>query len=234
MRATSLVLLASLLCVLSTNAFVFVPSRGTIIHRHLKSRLPASLPLPPLVERREGSFVLSDDQIKPIIRFGKGDKKVFINAFGTWCVAVSLITLPVWSAAMFLVNLLSKINKKFDENKAIYDRTGKIWAKIWLTMIGSFPTFSGDVDRLKGQKGPCLFVANHASWLDIPILCTVLEPTFKFIAKGSLRKVPCIGQQLAGVSISSADGISLHRSSCRLTECTTNLTNLHFYRVTIF
>jgi 1-acyl-sn-glycerol-3-phosphate acyltransferase len=160
---------------------------------------------------------------------------VFINAFGMWSVAVSAITLPVWSAAMFLVNLLSKINKKFDENKAIYDRTGKIWAKIWLTMIGSYPTFTGDLDRLKGQKGACLFVANHASWLDIPILCTVLDPTFKFIAKGSLRKVPCIGQQLAGVSISSADYVSLHRSSGRLTECTTNLTNLHFfYRATIF
>jgi 1-acyl-sn-glycerol-3-phosphate acyltransferase len=124
-----------------------------------------------------------------------------INAYGLWCAAVSVITLPIWSAAMFLVNLLSKINKKFDANKAIYDKTGKIWAKTWLTLIGSFPTISGDIDRLKGSKGPCLFVANHASWLDIPILCTVLDPVFKFIAKGSLRKVPCIGQQLAGVSV---------------------------------
>jgi hypothetical protein len=201
MRSNSPVLLASLLCVASTNAFVFAPSRGTI-HRHgyLKSQLPALLPLPPLIDRREGSFVLSDAQVKPIIRLGKGDKKMMVNVFGLWCAAVSIVTLPIWSAAMSLVNLLSKINKKFDANKAIYDKTGKIWAKTWLTMIGSYPTFSGDIDRLKGQKGPCLFVANHASWLDIPILCTVLDPTFKFIAKGSLRKVPCIGQQLAGVS----------------------------------
>jgi hypothetical protein len=203
MRSNSPVLLASLLCVASANAFVFAPSsRGTIYrHRHLKSQLPVSLPLPPLVDRRDGSFVLSDAQVKPVIRFGKGNTKMIVNAFGLWCAAVSIVTLPIWSAAMSLVNLLSKINKKFDTNKAIYDKTGKIWAKIWLTMIGSYPTFSGDIDRLKGQKGPCLFVANHASWLDIPILCTVLDPTFKFIAKGSLRKVPCIGQQLAGVSV---------------------------------
>jgi hypothetical protein len=198
MRSNSLVLLASLLCVASTNAFV--PSRGTK-HRHLKSQLPAAIPLQPLVDRRDGSFVLTDEQVKPIFRLGKGDKKVLLNAFGLWCAAVSVITLPIWSAAMFLVGRLGKINKKFDTDKAIYDRTGKIWAKIWLKMINSYPTFSGDVDRLKGNKGACLFVANHASWLDIPVLCTVLDPTFKFIAKGELRKVPCIGQQLAGVSL---------------------------------
>ena len=34
---------------------------------------------------------------------------------------------------------------------------------------------------------------------DIPVLCTVLDPVFKFIAKGELSKVPCIGTQLSGV-----------------------------------
>jgi 1-acyl-sn-glycerol-3-phosphate acyltransferase len=34
--------------------------------------------------------------------------------------------------------------------------------------------------------------------VDIPVLCTVLDPVFKFIAKGELAKVPCIGTQLSG------------------------------------
>lgn len=34
--------------------------------------------------------------------------------------------------------------------------------------------------------------------VDIPVLCTVLNPVFKFIAKGELAKVPCIGTQLSG------------------------------------
>lgn len=29
-----------------------------------------------------------------------------------------------------------------------------------------------------------LIVANHASWLDIPVLCTAVDGPFKFIAKG--------------------------------------------------
>lgn len=91
-----------------------------------------------------------------------------------------------------------------DVNKAEYDNTGKIWAKAWLTATNSYPTISGNLERLQAgnDAGACLFVANHASWLDIPVLCTVLDPVFKFIAKGELSKVPCIGQQLAGVRTS--------------------------------
>jgi 1-acyl-sn-glycerol-3-phosphate acyltransferase len=89
-----------------------------------------------------------------------------------------------------------------DDNRQLYDTTGKIWSKTWLILINSYPTITGDLERLKAgnDNGACLFVANHASWLDIPVLCTVLDPVFKFIAKGELSKVPCIGTQLSGVS----------------------------------
>lgn len=41
-------------------------------------------------------------------------------------------------------------------------------------------------------------MANHASWLDIPVLCTCLDNVFKFISKSELKNAPCIGQQLRG------------------------------------
>ena len=53
-----------------------------------------------------------------------------------------------------------------------------------------------------GSNGACLFVANHASFLDIAVLCCVLDPVFKFIAKDSLAKFPGVGKQLVGVSFS--------------------------------
>ena len=144
------------------------------------------------------SFILSRDEINPIIKFGEPPKEKIINAHGLWCLIVSLITCPIWLLAMSIVA------KKGDNdvNKAEYDNTGKIWSKAWLTATNSYPTISGNMERLKAgnDAGACLFVANHASWLDIPVLCTVLDPVFKFIAKGELTKVPCIGQQLEGVS----------------------------------
>ena len=142
------------------------------------------------------SFQLTIDETNPLIRLGQGDNEKIINAFGLWCAIVSLVTGPIWMAAMMLVDQMQH-GKEWDPNRAIYDTTGKVWAKVWLTLSDSFPTISGE-PLVTGR--PCLYVANHASWLDIPVLCTVLDPVFKFIAKGELSKVPCIGQQLRGVS----------------------------------
>jgi hypothetical protein len=148
------------------------------------------------------SFYLTRDEIKPILKLGKGDKEKIVNAFGLWCLVVSLITCPIWAAAMNMLNLIYRVQgDAWDPNRSLYDTTGKLWAKSWLTLSNSMPTFSGHIEHIQQQGGgPCLYVANHASWLDIPILCTVLDPVFKFIAKGELRGVPCIGQQLVGVS----------------------------------
>jgi 1-acyl-sn-glycerol-3-phosphate acyltransferase len=102
---------------------------------------------------------------------------------------------------MSVLNLIYRVHgDAWDPHRSAYDATGKLWAKSWLTLVNSMPSYSGEVEQIReGSSGPCLYVANHASWLDIPILCTVLDPVFKFIAKGELRGVPCIGQQLVGV-----------------------------------
>lgn len=148
----------------------------------------------------EASYVLSEDQVKPLIRIGKGEKEKIINGFGLWTVVVSLITGPLWVLAMSLVQGMYSLKDResWDPHSALFDATGKVWAKTWLGLAQSYPSVSGDLQRLSSKDEPCLFVANHASWLDIPVLCTVLDPVFKFIAKGELTNVPCVGQQLKG------------------------------------
>jgi Acyltransferase len=154
------------------------------------------------------SYFLSREEIKPIFQLGSGDKEKLVNAFGLWSLVVTLLTCPLWAAAMSLLNVVYKVyGDAWDPHRALYDTTGKIWSKSWLTLSNSMPTFSGHVDQLQEGNGPCLYVANHASWLDIPILCTVLDPVFKFIAKGELRGVPCIGQQLVGVRHTDNRGV---------------------------
>lgn len=170
----------------------FAPQRGVT-----RAFTPSSLRVAvrPEADLDTRSFLLSREEVKPIFSFGKDGSEKVVNPFGLWCLFVSLITGPIWMLAMKVVHQMEN-----DENRAMYDMTGKIWAKTWLTMTNSYPTVSGNMERLKAgnQAGPCLFVANHASWLDIPVLCTVLDPVFKFIAKGELAKVPCIGTQLSG------------------------------------
>jgi 1-acyl-sn-glycerol-3-phosphate acyltransferase len=180
-------------------------------------------------QRKLGCFRLTKEEIRPIIRLGSGNNKKVINAFGLWCAVVSALTCPIWWAAMATLKAIYEYREKagsadvdgdgkarrarkaFDPHRAWYDKTGKIWSNVYLRLTNSYPTISGDVERLREAtlasptngtgNGAYLYVANHASWLDIPVLCTVLHPVFKFIAKGELRKVPCIGQQLEGVGL---------------------------------
>jgi 1-acyl-sn-glycerol-3-phosphate acyltransferase len=152
-------------------------------------------------------FSLTKEEAQPIFRIGSGEKEMIINGYGIWCAAVSIVTGIVWMVAMALVDTTINNNHhrgdKMDPHRAIFDSTGKIWAKTWLFLTGCYPTITGNVQQIQQTKNnnnnsACLYVANHASWLDIPVLCTVLDPVFKFIAKGELANVPGVGQQLHG------------------------------------
>lgn len=147
----------------------------------------------------EGSAVLSDAEVRPLIRLNKESaKEKIVNAYGIWTLLVSLVTCPIWLLAMKIIDAVNKLNKELDPNKEIYDGTGKIWSKFWLFLSGCYPTITGDVEQITKERGACLYVANHSSWLDIPLVCTMLHPVFKFVSKGELRSLPCIGDQLVG------------------------------------
>lgn len=149
----------------------------------------------------EKSCLMKTEDIAPIVCLKEGTpKEKIVNAWGLYTIFVSLILNPIWALAMTITDAVCRIFPDLDPNRSFYDMTGKIWSKSWLTLVRSYPSVSGDFTRLQENNdlGACLFVANHASWLDIPVLCTVLDPVFKFIAKGELKSVPCIGQQLSG------------------------------------
>jgi len=169
--------------------FSHAPRTGDVAH--IQSKSTGAL--------AKESFVIPRDQIPAILKFGVDGEEKIINIWGLYCFAVTLVTCPLWMATMSALSTLHNMFENFDPQRALYDRTGKIWSRVWLQMLNSYPTITGDVDSIRNDGlGPVLFVANHASWLDIPVLCCVLDPVFKFIAKGELKGVPAIGQQLIG------------------------------------
>lgn len=141
----------------------------------------------------EESAALSSEEMNPIFKLNKGSEEKIVNAFGLWTILVTMITSPLWLLAMKIVDAVND-----DPHREMYDGTGKVWSKAWLTLSNCYPTITGDLSQIDKERGACLYVANHASWLDIPIVCTVLHPVFKFIAKGDLKNIPCIGDQLSG------------------------------------
>ena len=66
------------------------------------------------------------------------------------------------------------------------DAGGRWWSRL-VSFPHSVPRMTG-YENLPPKNEPCLYIANHASWLDIPILGGYLPP-LKFVCKKELTKV---------------------------------------------
>ena len=144
------------------------------------------------------THVLELDQLKPYLSFSKGGKQKVLNGTGLRHLGVILLTMPLWVLAMDVVHWLGDVLEDFDENRSAFDYTGKLWCRAYLMMTNCYPEVAGDVSRLKSGKmrrgsaaaaaegdeqKAVMFVANHSSFLDIAVLCCVLDPVFKFIGE---------------------------------------------------
>lgn len=99
-----------------------------------------------------------------------------ITAFGR------LLTFAFWTmgciVALALAHIFAK-DKKYDVLKTFHGGVCKVF-KITVSVQGKI-----------SQKAKTIYVANHASYIDIPILGSVLEG--QFVAKSDVAKWPLIG-----------------------------------------
>jgi len=87
----------------------------------------------------------------------------------------------------------------------------RIWADAWFFLIGIH--HRNIFEAPLADSGPCIFVANHISYLDIPvILKSVRKRHFRALGKLETKKIPVFGfiygSAVVGVDRSSAE----HRS----------------------
>ena len=83
----------------------------------------------------------------------------------------------------------------------------RAWAKWILFITGIFVTVK-NIEKLKKVNKPCIFCANHTSYLDI-VLCYMLIPDyFTFMGKAELLKAP-----LFSIFFSSGMDIAVERKS---------------------
>jgi 1-acyl-sn-glycerol-3-phosphate acyltransferase len=57
-----------------------------------------------------------------------------------------------------------------------------------ILLLAGIPIDVRHLDRL--PDGPCVIVANHASYLDGPVIAAALPPIFSFVIKQEIRKMP--------------------------------------------
>lgn len=74
--------------------------------------------------------------------------------------------------------------------RAIVEKNVPHWCRTVLSLAGVHLTVSGQENIPQGV--PCVFVGNHRSYFDIPLMLTCLDAPHGLLAKEELRKIPLL------------------------------------------
>lgn len=120
---------------------------------------------------------------------------------------------------------------------SFFSRTGnsvhlvaRFWGKTILWVSGIRVTAIG-LDRISGITS-CIFMSNHQSNFDIPVLLSHLPKQFRWLAKAELFKIPIFGRGMSGagyISIDRSDRISAFKSLARAAETIRNGTSVMIF-----
>jgi 1-acyl-sn-glycerol-3-phosphate acyltransferase len=103
----------------------------------------------------------------------------------------ALIALPSFIAATIVGSLISIAVWAFDKTGDIVFATARVWARVLLGVPGV--KLRLDMRAKLDPTRPYVFMANHASMVDIWAMLVLIPVSFRFIAKRSLGNIPLFG-----------------------------------------
>ena len=107
----------------------------------------------------------------------------------SWIYVIPLIVL---STAFF--GVISFAISLFDRTPPRQLRVARAWARSLLRIAGVKVNLEG-LDRIR-PGGNYVFVANHVSYMDIPVVLANIPEEFLFLAKSGLFQIPLLGTHL--------------------------------------
>jgi 1-acyl-sn-glycerol-3-phosphate acyltransferase len=117
---------------------------------------------------------------------------VSIPPFHWWRTVFYLI--PVIGLFTIVLGLVSLVSLPFDRSGFFAHRCARWWAKAILRTTGVTVESAGV--PLPPEQTSCIFVANHSSFYDIPVIFATLPHQLRLMAKAALGYVPFIGWHL--------------------------------------
>lgn len=106
--------------------------------------------------------------------------------FSVYAMALFCILLLLLLPAFFIASLFGRING----GNAIY-RICSFWADCWMILIGL--RVKVEHQSKPSEKRPCIFVANHISYMDIPMIVKVIREPVRILGKEEMAKIPVFG-----------------------------------------
>lgn len=103
------------------------------------------------------------------------------------------VLLPAIALYTIVLGTLSLAASLFDPQGTLAHRCARGWSRAILWTTGVRLELRGEVPP---DHASCIFVANHASIYDIPVLFTALPRQLRIIAKAALGRVPFVGWHL--------------------------------------
>ena len=106
-----------------------------------------------------------------------------------------LISDPLIVISTIFFGTISVILSLFDHTGDRQMRVARIWAASLLVVSGVRVRLEG-LDNID-PRGSYVFVSNHASYMDTPVVLSNIPVQFRFLAKRGLFKIPFLGTHLA-------------------------------------
>ncbi len=103
--------------------------------------------------------------------------------------AIKMLILGVWSLITAILGMIAVLFT-FKHRSAIWVAQ-QIWAPVIIAVFGVRIKVKGSENVKPGQ--PYLIMANHSSFIDIPVLFRAIKLPHYYIAKKELKKIPFLG-----------------------------------------
>jgi len=105
---------------------------------------------------------------------------------------------------------------------SVHEPLIKLWSRSVVRLCGVRLSVEGTENLDPGQR--YIFMANHQSYLDPPCLTTALPMPVRFVAKGSLFRVPLFGHALRAIGTVPVDRQNRQDALRKLREAEKNVT----------
>ncbi len=136
-----------------------------------------------------------------------------LNEYFSWIRAL-LFYWPIIILVSLVLEPISLIAGLFDRSGAVRHAVVRLWSKICLGLVADV-TATG-LERIDTRR-PRLYVANHLSAMDIPLVYRYLPFTFRIMAHRLVFRVPIVGWwlRLASAIKIAPDSVALTRKALR-------------------